>query len=344
MVQETAAHSAKLSVKAQICDRQFALRGLPLSLDGVIFGMHVPPEGLSFEEMKDICLKAEETGYDLFTITDHFMNMAQPDRLDKHPLECWTTLAGLAAVTSKIRLGPLVSCYFYRQPTVLAKMATTIDIISNGRLIFGIGAGWHQREFEGYMERFPSVKERMMGLEETIQICSGMLKNERTSFNGKLYHLTAVLNSPRPVQRSLPIMVGGGGEKKTLRIAAKYADISHCAFNPSMETLNHKLDVLKKHCKAVNRDFDEIKIGISVNPFVGLTKDEAEAKITKRAQQLGMTLDEFRKRLGPVKGTPEQCGEAMTKYIDRGVSLFTIVFPQPEDAELFAKKVLKKLK
>jgi alkanesulfonate monooxygenase SsuD/methylene tetrahydromethanopterin reductase-like flavin-dependent oxidoreductase (luciferase family) len=223
-------------------------------------------------------------------------------------------------------------------------MATTIDIISNGRLIFGIGAGWHEIEFEGYMERFPSVKERMMGLEETIQICSGMFKKERTSFNGKLYHLEAVLNSPRPVQRSLPIMVGGGGEKTTLRIAAKYADISHCAFNPSIETLNHKLDVLKKHCKAVNRDFNEIKIGISVNPLVGLTEDEAEAKITKRAQQLGMALDEFRKRLGPVKGTPEQCMEAMSKYVDRGVGLFTIVFPQLEDAELFAKEIIRKLK
>jgi alkanesulfonate monooxygenase SsuD/methylene tetrahydromethanopterin reductase-like flavin-dependent oxidoreductase (luciferase family) len=129
-------------------------------------------------------------------------------------------------------------------------------------------------------------------------------------------------------------MVGGGGEKKTLRIAAKYADISHCAFNPSMETLNHKLDVLKKHCKAVNRDYNKVKIGISVNPFLGLTEDGAEAKITKRAQQLGVAPDEYRKRLGPVKGTPKQCIEAMNRYIDKGVSLFTIVFPQLEDAGL----------
>jgi F420-dependent oxidoreductase-like protein len=306
--------------------------------------MHVPPEGLSFEEIKNICLKAEKADYDLFTITDHFMNMAQPDRPDKHPLECWSTLAGLAAVTSKIRLGSLVSCYFYRQPTVLAKMATTIDIISNGRLILGVGAGWHQKEFEGFMGRFPSVKERMIGLEETIQICSGMFKNERTSFIGKLYRIENVLNSPPPVQRALPIMVGGGGEKRTLRIAAKYADISHCAFNPSIETLNHKLEVLKKHCTAVNRNFNEIKIGISVNPFLDLTEDGAEAKITKRAQQLGVPPDEYRKRLGPVKGTPEQCMEAMNRYIDKGVSLFTIVFPQLGDAELFAKEVIRKLR
>lgn len=314
-----------------------------MSLKHIIFGLHVPPEGLSFEEMKNICLNAEELGYDLFTITDHFMNMAQPDGPDKHPLECWSTLAGLAAVTSKIRLGPLVSCYYYRLPTVLGKIATTVDIISKGRLIFGIGAGWHQKEFEGFMSQFPTVKERMTGLEETIQICFSMFKNERTSFRGKLYHFENVLNSPLPVQRPPPIMVGGGGEKKTLRIAAKYASISHCAFNPPMEVLDHTLGVLKKHCEAVNRDFDEIKIGISVNPFLGLTEDEAEAKIRKRAEQLGLALDEYRKRLGPVKGTPEQCIEAMNRYIDKGVSLFTMAFPQLEDAKFFAEKVIRKL-
>jgi alkanesulfonate monooxygenase SsuD/methylene tetrahydromethanopterin reductase-like flavin-dependent oxidoreductase (luciferase family) len=313
-------------------------------LKDLIFGLHVPPEGFTFEEMKTYCLRAEELGYDLFTITDHFMNMAQPDRQDKHPLECWSTLAGLAAVTRKIRLGPLVSCYYYRPPTISAKMATTVDIISKGRLIFGIGAGWHQKEFEGFLGRFPSVKERMTGLEETVRISRNMFMNERTSFNGKMYHYENVLNSPLPVQRPLPIMVGGGGEKKTLRIAAKYADISHCAFNPPIEVLNQKLSVLKNHCKTVNRNFEEIKVGISVNPFLGKIEEEAEAKIKKRAEQLRQPLDEYRKRLGPARGTPEQCIEAMNEYIDKGVSLFTASFPQPADAELFAKEVVRKLK
>ena len=178
------------------------------------FGIHAPPQGRDFEEMKRICQAAEEAGFDLFTMTDHFMNMGQPDGPSRHPLECWSTLAGLAAVTTKIRLGPLVSCYYYRRPTVLAKIATTVDIISNGRLIFGIGAGWHQKEFAGFMDRFPPVKERMMGLEETIQICKSMFKNERTTFRGKLYNVENVLNSPLPIQRPPPIMVGGGGVKK----------------------------------------------------------------------------------------------------------------------------------
>ena len=310
----------------------------------LIFGVHVPPEGRSFDEMKKFCVGSERLGFDLFTITDHFMNMAQPDGPNKHPLECWSTLAGLAAVTSKIRLGPLVSCYYYRLPTILAKMATTVDIISNGRLIFGIGAGWHQREFEGFMGRFPSVKERMTGLEETIQICSSMFKNERTSFKGKVYNFENVLNSPLPVQRPPPIMVGGGGQKKTLRIAAKYADTSHCAFNPSYAVLDQTLNALRKHCESVRRNFDDIRKGISVAPIIGSTRDEVEAKISQRAHRLGMALDEYRKRLGPAIGTPEQCTEAMRKYIDKGVSLFTIGFLNLEDARLFADEIMPKLR
>jgi len=227
-------------------------------------------------------------------------------------------------------------------------MATTVDIISNGRLIFGIGAGWHQKEFEGFMGRFPSVKERMIGLEETIQICSNMFKNERTSFKGKAYNFENVLNSPLPVQRPPPIMVGGGGEKKTLRIAAKYADISHCAFSPTEQVLDQKLNALRRHCEDVGRGFDEIKKGIHVTPIVGLSLDEIEAKIRQRAQRAGMSLDEYKKRVGsdafPVKGQPEQCIQAMRRYIDKGVSLFTSGFLNLEDAKLFADEIMPKLR
>ncbi len=306
--------------------------------------MHVPPEGRSFQEMKNQCLMAEKLGFDLFTVTDHFMNMSQPDGKDNHPLECWTTLAGLAAVTKKIRLAPLVSCYYYRAPTVLAKMATTVDIISNGRLIFGIGAGWHQKEFEGFMGCFPPVKERMKGLEETVQICKSMFRNERTSFKGKVFCFENVLNSPLPVQKPVPIMIGGGGEKKTLRIAAKHADISHFAFGPTEEILNQKLNALKKHCEAVKRDFGTIRKGISVFPIIGDSKREVEEKIKKRAEQLCMPLDEYKKRLGLVTGNPEQCIQGMRKYMSMGVSFFTFSFTSSEDTKLFAEEVIPKLR
>jgi alkanesulfonate monooxygenase SsuD/methylene tetrahydromethanopterin reductase-like flavin-dependent oxidoreductase (luciferase family) len=222
-------------------------------------------------------------------------------------------------------------------------MATTVDIISNGRLILGIGAGWHQKEFEGYMGRFPPVKERMQGLEETVQICRSMFKNERTTFKGKIFHVENVLNSPPPVQKPLPIMIGGSGPKKTLRIAAKYADISHCAFNPSETVLDHALNTLKKHCETVGRDYDEIRKGISVHPIVGRTKNEVETKIKQRAQRAGLSLDEYRKRLGPTTGTPEKCTEAMKKYVEKGVTLFTLAFLDLDDAALFAKEITPRL-
>ncbi|MDQ1279623.1 MAG: hypothetical protein QG670_885, partial [Thermoproteota archaeon] len=142
------------------------------------FGIHAPPEGRNFEETRQICQIVEEAGFDLFTMTDHLMNMRNPNGAINHPLESWTTLAALAAVTKKIRLGTLVTCYAYRRPTILAKVATTVDIISNGRLIFGIGAGWHEEEFRGFMNRFPPVKERLQGLRETVEICRSMFANE----------------------------------------------------------------------------------------------------------------------------------------------------------------------
>jgi F420-dependent oxidoreductase-like protein len=313
-------------------------------MEKTVFGYMASPEGYDFEEMKNICLRAEKLGFDLFTITDHFMNMINPDGPNRHPLECWTTLASLAAITHKIRLGPLVSCYYYRQPTVLAKMATTVDIISDGRLIFGVGAGWHQKEFEGFMGRFPPVAERMTGLKETIQICTSMFINERTSFSGKIYHVENVLNSPLPVQKPPPIMVGGGGEKKTLRLAAKFADMSHFAFNPSESVLERKLKVLRTHCKDVGRDFDQIKKGISVFPIVGLTKKDLEDKIRLRAKRVGVPLEEYRKRLGPVRGTTEECVGAISNYIAKGVDFFSVGFSSLEDAELFAEEIIPKFR
>lgn len=139
-------------------------------------------------------------------------------------------------------------------------------------------------------------------------------------------------------------MVGGGGVKKTLHIAAKHADISHFAFNPSEKVLNQKLTALKKHCKTVKRDYDGLKKGISVYPIIGYTKKEIETKIREWAQQRGTTLDEWRKRLGSVMGTPEQCIQVMSKYIEKDVNLFTLGFANLEDAKLFAEQIMRKLR
>jgi F420-dependent oxidoreductase-like protein len=276
----------------------------------ILFGIHAPPEGRSFTEEKRICLAAEQAGFDLFTMTDHMMNMRNPDGLRNHPLECWTTLAGLAAVTSTIMLGPLVSCYGYRRPTVLAKIATTVDIISGGRLIFGIGAGWHEEEFKGFMGAFPPPKERLQGLRETVEICKSMFSNERTTYHGKLYNVNNVLNSPQPLQKPIPIMVGGSGEKVTLKIAAEHADISHL-FAANVDELEHKLSVLRKHCKTIGRDYSKIRKATSMNMELGEMPNSMEKTV--------QTIEEFR---------------------NRGIGLITFRFSNLEDLQLFSKEII----
>lgn len=229
----------------------------------VMFGVHYGPEGLTFNQVREVCLAAEEQGYDTFTLIDHLYPM-RPSSLG-YPLECWSTLAGLAAITRKIKIGSLVSCVLYRNPTLLGKIATTVDIISDGRLILGIGAGWHEAEFKAYFNRFPPDMERLNVLEEAAQILRGMLHGQETTFIGKLYHVENLINLPRPIQKHIPIMIGGGGEKRTLRIAAKYADISHFG-GDTLEEYERKIRVLKEHCRMIGRDFAEITLAQNITP------------------------------------------------------------------------------
>lgn len=231
----------------------------------ITFGVHCPPEGLTFNQMRETCLAAEEQGYDLFTMTDHFYPM-RPESLG-YPLDCWSTLAGLAAITKKIRLGSLVSCVWYRHPAVLGKIATTIDIISNGRLILGIGAGWHETEFKAYFGQFPSVKEREDALQEAAQILRSMLHRRETNFIGKRHHVEKLINMPSPIQNPIPLLIGGGGEKRTLRIAAMYGDISHFSgARDDPAIVERKINILKEHCNKVGRNFSEITLGLNLTP------------------------------------------------------------------------------
>ena len=279
------------------------------------FGVHVPPEGRDFQEMRYLCQSIEAMGFDLFTITDHFMNMRNPDGRRNHPLECWTTLAGLAAVTDRIKLGPLVSCYGYRRPTVLAKMVTTVDIISQGRLIMGLGAGWHEPEFRGFMDTFPSIPERLRGLRETIDICTRMFRQERTSYTGQLYQVVNVLNAPQPLQSPIPLMIGGGGEQVTLRLAARHADISHF-FARSTEMLDHKLEVLQRHCDDVGRSYRDIRKATSMNVLFQSSRGTDGYTSSNEAMM------------------------AIQDYIDRGIGLITFRFTGLENLKQLATDVL----
>ena len=309
--------------------------------NGLQVGVHATPEGRDFETMKRLCQTAESLGYDLFTMTDHLM--ANPSGLQNDPLECWTTLGGLAAVTNRIFLGSLISCVNYRHPTVLGKIATTLDIISNGRLLFGIGAGWNEIEYCGFMGRFPSAKERLDGLEDAVQICRSMFTNQFTNYAGKLYSAKGTLNSPRPVQKTIPILIGGAGEKRTLKIVAKYADIAHIVATSAQE-LEHKLEVLRKHCTNVGRDFSSIRIASGLRPLLDPSGEEVKAQVRHERMATGTRIPtaEAEKIVQKTVG-PKNILDTIREYQHLNVTLITFNMRRIEEIKSLKDQVISKL-
>jgi F420-dependent oxidoreductase-like protein len=225
---------------------------------------------------------AEQCGFDFISVPDH---LAQ-NRIGGGPLapmfEAYTLLGSLAMVTERVRLAALVSPITFRPPAVLAKAVCTLDVASGGRAVLGVGAGWDQSEHEAYGIPFPSVRERMDRLDETLSVCRAMFSERQSSFSGRHYSITDAPSSPLPQSGHLPILVGGGGERRTLRLAAQHADV--CNVSGDAETVRHKLEVLEQHCAAVGRDPkeltktvftvardpDEAAAGLSALPEVGV--------------------------------------------------------------------------
>jgi F420-dependent oxidoreductase-like protein len=208
------------------------------------------------DSLKNLITKAENSGFDSFWVMDHFHQIQFVGRPEEPMLEGWTIISMLAGITTKIKLGTLVTGIIYRYPSVLAKVAATLDVLSKGRLFLGIGAGWNEQESLAYGISFPSNQEKMLRLEEAIQIIRKMWTEEPyASFDGKYYQIRNAYCNPKPIQKpSPPILVGGSGERKTLKIVAKYADA--CNLFGSPETVRKKLNILKEHCKSVGRDYD----------------------------------------------------------------------------------------
>jgi F420-dependent oxidoreductase-like protein len=213
------------------------------------------PEGLA-RELAVVARTADEAGFEYIAVMDHFFQIAAVGPAEKEMLEGYTTLGYLAACTSRAVLVTLVTGTIYREPAILAKIVTTLDVLSNGRAWLGIGAAWNEEESRGLGIPFPPVAERFERLEETLQICLQMWRGDEKPYQGKYYHLERPLNSPQSLSRPHPpIMIGGGGEKKTLRLVAQYADACNLFAGPDTA---RKLDVLRQHCEAVGRDYDTI--------------------------------------------------------------------------------------
>jgi len=200
---------------------------------------------------------ADDAGFEHIMVMDHFFQIKSVGPSEHEMLEAYTTLGFLAAHTSRARLGTLVTGAIYRYPGILAKIITTLDVLSGGRAWLGIGAGWNEEESRGLGIPFPPVAERFEQLEETLQICLQMWAGDESPYHGKHFHLERPLNSPQALTKPHPpIMIGGGGEKKTLRLVAKYAQACNLFGGPE---LGHKLDVLREHCEREGRDYDEIE-------------------------------------------------------------------------------------
>jgi F420-dependent oxidoreductase-like protein len=216
------------------------------------FTLGVPDDRL-FEAVVEQATAAEDSGFESVWVMDHFYQLPALGGPSQPMLESYTLLGGLAARTSRIRLGTMVTGVTYRNPALLAKIVTTLDVISAGRAMLGIGAAWYDVEHEGLGVAFPPVGERMDRLEEAVQICRAMFRDEVATFEGRYYSVHEARNLPRPVQPGgPPILIGGGGEKRTLRLVARYAD--YCNIFGDVATVRHKLAVLREHCEAVGRD------------------------------------------------------------------------------------------
>lgn len=218
--------------------------------------------------LAEISRTADAVGYDSIWLMDHYFQIFGPPEQDM--LEAYTALGFIAAHTSRVKLGTLVTGVTYRNPGILAKAVTTLDVLSQGRAWLGIGAAWFQREHAGLGVEFPPTKERFARLEETIQIVNQMWSDDNGPYNGRYYQLAETINVPQPVsQPRPPILIGGKGEKKTLRLVAKYAEATNMPAIASPEEARQKYEILRAHCDALGRNYDDIERSINRRMVIG---------------------------------------------------------------------------
>jgi F420-dependent oxidoreductase-like protein len=244
---------------------------------------------------------AEDAGATMFTLADHFFQMENVGRAEDPFLEGYTSLGFLAGQTSTITLAMLVTGVTYRHPGVLAKTVTTLDVLSQGRSMLGIGAAWYEREHVALGVPYPPVRERFEMLEETLQICLQMWSDDNGPYTGRHYRLAETICVPTPIRRP-PILIGGGGEKKTLRLVAQYADVWNST-DSEPDVLAHKIEVLNRHCDTVGRDAAEIRktVGLFADPFADV---DGYLKLLGRYAELGIEMI----NIGPVPGNPDPVG------------------------------------
>lgn len=291
-----------------------------------------------YEAMTRVARAAEEAGYDSIWLYDHFHTTPTPEI--ETTFEAWTTTAGLARDTQRVKVGQMVTCNGYRNPALLAKMASTVDVMSHGRLLCGLGAGWYEHEWRAYGYGFPELPERMRAFREAVEIVHRMWNDERASYQGRVYTIDGAINEPKGVQKPhIPLWLGGGGEQVTLRLVARYGDASNFG-GGNLETVRQKMQVLQRHCEEVGRDFDTLTRSTSMDMIL-VEKGADPEKSTARARQ-GISFEVFSKNR--FVGDPDQAAGHIRLLAEEGINYLILYFPgvayDHTMLQLFAQEVM----
>ncbi len=276
-----------------------------------------------YEKMSHVAQEAERLGFDSVWLYDHLHTVPQPTL--NTTFECWISTAALARDTKTIRIGQMVGCNGYRNPAYLAKMASTVDVLSHGRLDFGIGAGWYEHEWSAYGYGFPDGPTRLKMLAEALPIIKAMWTEDYTTYEGKFYQVKEAINEPKGVQKPHPpLWIGGGGEKVTLKLVARYADYSNFG-GMNIEQFKHKAEILRQHCETVDRDYNEITKSVNGDVYVlGPNQQPPEGAI-ERAFGNTRTLEAYRR--DNLMGTAQQWIDRLGEMMDAGVQYFIMYVP-----------------
>ncbi len=292
-----------------------------------------------YEAMTHVAKVADGAGFDSIWVYDHFHTVPEP--VLETCFECWSITAGLVRDTQNVKVGQMVGCNGYRNPALYAKIASTVDVMSHGRLYAGIGAGWYEHEWRAYGYGFPETRDRMRMFREACEIIHKMWTEDYPKFDGEYYTIDGAINEPKGVQKPHPpLWIGGSGEQVTLKLVAKWGDACNIGGGP--DVLTHKFEVLKKHCDNLGRNYDEIVRSTSVNVHL-VEKDSDREKITEKARG-SKSYAEYSEQT--MVGTPDEIIERLRPLQEAGVNYFIVYIPrvayEPEQVNWFAQEVISK--
>ncbi len=293
----------------------------------------------AYETMTRVAQEAEALGYDAIWLFDHFHTVPTPTQ--EPTFECWTSTAALARDTKRVRIGQMVSCNSYRNPALLAKMASTVDVLSHGRLDFGIGAGWYEQEYRAYGYDFPDGPTRLRQLRDAVRIIRSMWIEEEAVFEGKYAQVHGAINQPKGVQKPhIPLLIGGAGEQVTLKIVAQYGDACNIGHLDN-EGLARKFAIIKQHCETVGRDYNEIRRTALLN--CAIAENDADALAKSGPYLRSIPANQLRQRA--LIGTPDTISKRLIELEQAGVQeliLFMQDSAQLEAMRMFAHECMQR--